>query len=89
MSADAGVVLPSVLTTKVLVTQLRALLAGIANFGKAITRVFQTHPDACIFNSLPGAGATFAPRLRCALGTQRERCASAPQRCSCIWASRR
>ncbi len=77
LTTDAGVVLPSVLTTKALVAELRALLVGIGDFDDAIARVFKTHPDAFIFQSLPGAGPTFAPRLLCALGTQRERFASA------------
>jgi hypothetical protein len=77
LTTDAGVVLPSVLTTKALVAQLRALLVGISDFDAAIARVFKTHPDAFIFASLPGAGPTFAPRLLCAFGTQRERFASA------------
>ena len=77
LTTDAGVVLPSVLTTKALVAQLRALLVGISDFDAAIARVFKTLPDAFIFASLPGAGPTFAPRLLCAFGTQRERFASA------------
>jgi transposase len=77
LTADAGVVLPSMLTTKALVAALRALLVGIEEFDETIARVFKSHPDAFICSSLPGAGPTFAPRLLCALGTQRERFDSA------------
>lgn len=76
LTEDDGVVLPSVLTTKVLVAQLRALLTGIKDFDAAIARTFKEHKDAFIFQSLPGAGPAFAPRLLCAFGTQRERFAS-------------
>jgi transposase len=76
LTTDSGVILPSVLTTKALVAQLRALLVGIGDFDTEIARVFKKHPDAFIFESLPGAGPTFAPRLLCALGTQRDRFAS-------------
>jgi transposase len=73
LTRDAGVLLPSILTTRILAEQVRTLLAGIKAYESSIKRVFKTHPDAALFASLPGAGPTFAPRLLAALGTQRER----------------
>lgn len=73
LTTDAGVPLPSILTTRTLAAQVQRLLAGIKAFESAIARVFATHPDAPLLASLPGAGPTFAPRLLVALGMQRER----------------
>jgi transposase len=76
LTTDAGVIVPSLVATRTLVAELRALLSGIETYDAAIARVFENHPDGFIFASLPGAGATFAPRLLAALGTDRERYAS-------------
>ena len=69
-------ILPSLLATRTLVAELRALIAGIEDYDTTIARAFKTHPDAFIFESLPGAGPIFAPRLLAALGSDRERFAS-------------
>jgi transposase len=73
LTTDAGVLLPALLATKILVEQLRAVLAGIERYERAIEKVFKAHPDAAIFASLPGAGPTFAPRLLAVFGSNRER----------------
>lgn len=73
LTIDAGVLLPALLATKILVEELRVVLAGIARYERAIDKAFKAHPDAAIFASLPGAGPTFAPRLLAALGSDRER----------------
>jgi transposase len=77
LTADSGILVPALLRTKTLVAVLRAQLDGIAEYDDAIAKVFKAHPDAFIFASLPGAGATFAPRLLAAFGSDRERFASA------------
>lgn len=73
LTTDAGVLLPALITTKILVEELRVVLAGIVRYEQAIDKAFQAHPDAAIFASLPGAGPTFAPRLLAAFGSNRER----------------
>jgi transposase len=73
LTIDAGVLLPALLATKILVEELRVVLAGIERYERAIEKAFKAHPDAAIFASLPGAGPTFAPRLLAALGSDRER----------------
>jgi len=73
LTSDAGVIVPALLATRTLVAELRTLIAGIERYDVAIAKVFNAHPDAFIFRSLPGAGPTFAPRLLAALGADRAR----------------
>ena len=77
LTTDAGVLMPSLVATRTLVVELRALIDGIDAYDRVIARVFNAHPDAFIFASLPGAGPTFAPRLPAAVGSDRERYESA------------
>lgn len=56
------------------VAQLRQTIAGLEQM---IEKTFQEHPDYFIASSFPGAGPALAPRLIAALGTDRERFASA------------
>ena len=73
LTTDAGVLLPALMATKILVEELRVVLAGIVRYERAIEKAFKAHPDAGIFASLPGAGPTFAPRLLALFGSNRER----------------
>jgi transposase len=73
LTTDAGVLLPALLATETLVEELRVVLAGIARYERAIEKALKAHPDAAIVASLPGAGATFAPRLLAVFGSNRER----------------
>jgi len=60
-----------------LVRQLRSLLGDIQKYDRKLAEIFPQHPDAAIFESLPGAGAVLAPRLLSALGSDRSRYESA------------
>jgi transposase len=71
LTLDKGVVLPGTMLTRALVDQLRCLIVSIDRYDQAIDRLFKEHPDAFIFNSLPGAGSVFAPRLLVAFGSDR------------------
>jgi transposase len=51
--------------------QLAVLRDQVAVYDKRIAAVTADHPDAPIFNSLPGAGAALTPRLIAAFGTDR------------------
>lgn len=73
LTTDGGVIVPALLATGTLVDTLRVVLDNIARYDAAIARVFNAHPDAAIFSSLPGAGPTFAPRLLAAFGSDRSR----------------
>ena len=56
-----------------LVAQLATLRPFIEQHDQQIAQLFAAHPDAAIFESLPGAGAALAPRLLSCLGTDRSR----------------
>lgn len=73
LTADCGVIEPCALLVKALVEQLRATLHAIDAFDREIAARAPVHPDFHIFNSLPAAGPTLAPRLLAAFGEQRER----------------
>jgi Transposase IS116/IS110/IS902 family len=67
------------MVVQVIARVLRILLEGIAAVDGKITEAAEAHPDFFIFQSLPGAGAALAPRLLAALGSQRDRYASAEE----------
>jgi transposase len=83
---DIALLGAAVLTTRLLASQLKQLVASIAEFEERIEQVFAAHEDAFIFQSLPGAGAVYSARLLAALGRDREkfRDAAAVQRYSGI-----
>lgn len=73
----------SVLHLAALVAEVRVLNAHVAKADAAIATAFASHPDAQIFQSLPGAGPALAPRLCALFGANRERWSDASelQRC--------
>jgi len=73
LTQDAAIITVNRLTVQMLAKQLRILHGSIAEFDRQIAQVFAKHPDAFLFNSLPGAGAALAPRLLSAFGTDRRR----------------
>ena len=73
LTQDAAVISAYQLTVQMLAKQLRTLHHSIAEYDRQIAQLFAHHPDAPIFNSLPGAGPVLAPRLLSALGTNRDR----------------
>jgi transposase len=79
LTTDEGVIAPHALLVQALVAQLRVTLQAIADFDTAIAQRAQSHPDFSLFQTLPGAGPVFAPRLLVAFGEQRERYASAAE----------
>jgi transposase len=52
---------------------------AIGEWEKEIAEWARPQPDGEIFDSLPGAGEVLAPRLMAALGSRRERFASAAE----------
>jgi transposase len=79
LTTDEGIITSNVLLVHALVSQLRATLQAIQDFDHAIAQHAQRHPDFALFQTLPGAGPVFAPRLLVAFGEQRERYASAAE----------
>jgi transposase len=77
LTTDPAIVETSTLTAQMLARQIQALGTSILRYEQEIDKRFQRHPDADLFRSLPGIGATFAPRLLTAFGSCRERFNSA------------
>ena len=77
LTADEAVIVPYRLQVLTLVAQLEVALESIRIYDEEIASLAPQHPDYDLFNSLPGAGPTLAPRLLVAFGEQRERFASA------------
>lgn len=61
------------LAIETLAAQLATLRPRIEEYDRQIAQLFCAHPDAFIFESLPGAGPVLAPRLLASLGTDRSR----------------
>ena len=57
--------------------QLRPTIEWIARFDQIIAQQFALHPEHELFESFPGAGPVYAPRLLTAFGTDRSRWESA------------
>lgn len=77
LTQDAAVLAVQPLTVQMLAKQLRLLHASIAAYERQIAALFKQHPDAFLFESLPGAGEVIAPRLLAAFGSDRSRHPSA------------
>jgi len=73
LTEDDGVILPFERLTRALTLQLSQLLITIHDYDLDIAKRFRNHSDYVIFESLPGAGPVFGPRLLTAFGSQRER----------------
>ena len=73
LTDDAGIIGPNQLMIEVFIPQLKLLIEAIDSFNEIIQKAYGDQPDAFIFNSLPGAGPKFAPRLLVAFGTDRSR----------------
>jgi transposase len=77
LTTDPAVIEPAILKVRLLARQLQALTPSIGQYEAEIEALFEAHPDARLFDALPGAGQTLAPRLLTAFGTNRDRFASA------------
>lgn len=73
LTEDEGVLAPSQADALLISQLLRVLFARIAALDAQIAQRFAAHPDAFIFQSLPGAGAVLAPRLLAAFGSDRSK----------------
>lgn len=74
---DEAVLLAGRMAVCHLVTELRHFNKTIADYDQQIAALVARHPDATLFETLPGAGHALAPRLVAAFGTDRERYESA------------
>jgi transposase len=79
VTTDPAIVEPVVILVSALLQFIACLSKGIQEFENKIEQAMAVHPEAKLFQSLPGAGAAMAPRLVALFGTQRERYASADE----------
>lgn len=77
LTNDPAILQSSVLRVRCLVSQIRALHKAVTDDESRIQQLMQVHPDAELFQAIPGAGAALAPRLLVAFGTDRQRFQSA------------
>lgn len=73
LTSDRALLDTHSMAIQALAAQLAALHPFIKRYDQQIAEVFATHPDASLFESLPGAGDNLAPRLLVSLGTDRQR----------------
>lgn len=73
LTLDEGVILPNQQYIQLQIRLLRELIIGIKHYDSMIASEFKKHQDYELFNSFPGAGPTFAPRLLAAMGSNRSR----------------
>jgi len=73
LTTDDAVILPHRLRVVTLVEQLEVTLECIRRYDAEIASLAPKHPDYRLFDALPGAGPSLAPRLLVAFGEQRER----------------
>ncbi len=79
LTQDNSVILPHKLLVVALCKQILTLIENIRIYDKQISQLFNSMPDAELFNSLPGTGLCLAPRLLAALGEDRSRFNSAQE----------
>ena len=79
LTMDEAIIVPHRLQALTLVAQLEVALESISIYDQEIASLAPQHPDYGLFNSLPGAGPSLAPRLLVAFGEQRDRFASAAE----------
>jgi transposase len=77
LTSDTALLNTHSMAIQALAAQLAVLHPFIEKYDQEIAEVFAAHPDAALFDSLPGAGPVLAPRLLACLGTDRQRFKSA------------
>lgn len=73
LTKDSAVLEHARLTIRHILAQLELFNEAVAECDQKIAALFARHPDRDVFVSFPGAGATLAPRLAAAFGTDREK----------------
>jgi len=79
LTTDKAVINSSVVMVKALASQMKTTLAAIKEFDREIEALCCAHEDFELFSSLPGAGKVYASRLLTAMGSNRERWATASE----------
>ena len=79
LTLDEAIIVPYRMQVLVLVEQLELMFKAIGQFDAEIEKLASGHPDYGLFQALPGAGPSLAPRLLVAFGEQRDRFKSAAE----------
>lgn len=77
LTKDQAIIGSDALYVQTLVQQIRDLNQSIEKFDEQLKELVKVHPDAEIFQSLPGAGEALVPRLIAAMGSDSDRYQSA------------
>jgi transposase len=77
LTEDVAIVVPFQALVRALISLLKVVLQQLLNFEQKIAELFESLPDAELFQALPGAGPHLAPRLLAAFGEDRSRFSSA------------
>jgi transposase len=77
LTTDQAVIKATASMVCATVSQLRVVIANIAQLEEQIAALFAQHPDHELFSSFPAAGPVIAPRLLAAMGADRTRYAEA------------
>ena len=77
LTTDHAIVESGRMIVRAVVMQIISLNQSIAEYDTKLESLMSRHRDAEIFQSFPGAGRAMAPRLLAAMGSNRERLASA------------
>ena len=73
LTQEGAVLLAGSMKVQALVAQIPLLNESIQRYDKQIASLFDQHDDSTLFSSFPGAGASLAPRLLAAFGSDRGR----------------
>jgi len=79
LTLDEAIIVPYRIQVLILVEQLELMFKAIGQFDHEIEKLASGHTDYWIFQPLPGAGPSLAPRLLVAFGEQRDRFKSAAE----------
>ena len=79
LTTDKAVINSSVVMVRALASQMKTTLAAVKEFDREIEALCCAHEDFELFSSLPGAGKVYASRLLTAMGSNRERWATAAE----------
>jgi transposase len=79
LTTDKAVINSSVMMVKALASQMKTTLSAVKEFDREIEALCCAHEDFELFACLPGAGKVYASRLLTAMGSNRERWATAAE----------
>jgi transposase len=73
LTTDPAIIESASLLCQAHAQMIKELNSRIQDYDERIAKLFNEHPESCLFNQLPGAGPAMAPRLLAFFGTDRSR----------------